>query len=210
MLAWTLEEPAVMDAVSPAVAPSLSPPNGRRSSALGTALFKLSVRQATAATGAETPVPQFVTADSLAELPPWEPESEPVEAEELFPAEQSDESNDSDRRAHPRHDSECDVWISLKPPHLEAGAAGRIRGRVVDVSLGGFALRTSAPITPGHRIWMRIVNRNFAQVIETDGNALRCTPQASGDWHVVCRLSRRLTFEQVNFIGKQLFASTLV
>jgi hypothetical protein len=133
-----------------------------------------------------------------------------VSSDEPLLTDELEDSSEADRRAHPRHDSDCDIWISLRPPHLASGTNGPIRGRVVDVSLGGFALRTTAPLTPGHRIWMRICNRHFAQVIETDGTALRCTPQPSGDWHVVCRLSRRLTFEQVNFIGKQLFASTLV
>jgi len=200
MLAWTLEEPAVRQNVT-------SPDHSSRlvrTSRLGTALSKIATRQALPPAKPELPVPHFAATESLDDV--WE--SEPVTTEEPLLDDSAD--SESDRRAHPRHDSECDIWISLRPPHLEPGTNGRIRGRVVDVSLGGFALRTMAPITPGHRIWMRISNRHFAQVIETDGTALRCTPQPSGDWHVVCRLSRRLTFEQVNFVGKQLFASTLV
>jgi hypothetical protein len=204
MLAWTLEEPAVNDSpVSDAVARPQGTGkllSGKRSG-LGRALFKIAARETVSGTAA----PHFA-AHELYDS--WE--SAPLPLDEPLLSDELVDPTEADRRAHPRHDSECDVWISLRPPHLESGTTGRIRGRVVDVSLGGFALRTTAPVTPGHRIWMRIANRHFAQVIESDGTALRCTPQTSGDWHVVCRLSRRLTFEQVNFIGKQLFASTLV
>lgn len=126
--------------------------------------------------------------------------------------------NPRDRRAHPRRESGCQVAVcprsaqcNLTPQHIEwALHAAELKGRLVDVSMSGLAMELAEPIEAQTQVYMRISNRNLDRKIDTCGRILRCVENEAGQWNLVCRLEKNLSFEQLHYLGKHLFASTIV
>ncbi len=124
----------------------------------------------------------------------------------------------SDRRAHPRRESTCTVSVCRKPDQFRGSTKTRdwllhsegVQGRLSDVSMSGVAFQLSAPVEQGAEVWLRISNRRFAHDVDACARILRCTNNGDGWWNVVCRLDKRLTFEQIHQVGQHLFSSTIV
>lgn len=149
---------------------------------------------------------------------PQAPHPEP-ETKRVDPASGRDHApNPRDRRAHPRRESGCQVAVcarssqtNLTPQHIEwALHAAELKGRLIDVSMSGLAMELAEPIEAQTRVYMRISNRNLDRKIDTCAKILRCVANGSGQWNIVCRLEKNLSFEQLHFLGKHLFASTIV
>lgn len=121
----------------------------------------------------------------------------------------------SDRRTHPRWGSACEVLACVK-----SGNPGddldwifhrtNLRGRLTDISMGGLSLKLSEPIPAETVLIFRLTNRHFEKSVDAEGTVLRCLPNPDGTATLVCRLMRKLSFEQVHLLGKQLFDSTIV
>lgn len=123
-----------------------------------------------------------------------------------------------ERRAFPRRESGCIVAVCLLSPEEALTPqqiswqlhAGRLTGRMVDVSMNGIALELPYSLEANTRLHMRISNRQLLQNLDISGSVLRSTAHGEGVWNVICQLDRKLTFEQIHTIGKHLFASTIV
>lgn len=122
-----------------------------------------------------------------------------------------------DRRLHPRRESACIVSVCVKSTQVELSAqriawllhSSRIKGKLLDVSMSGMALELYEPIDAGAEVLLRINNRNIKSAVDVTAKVLRCTAQ-EGYWHVICRLTKNLTFEQIHQVGNHLFSSTIV
>ncbi len=121
----------------------------------------------------------------------------------------------SDRRTHPRWGSACEVLACVK-----SGNPGddldwifhrtNLRGRLTDISMGGLSLKLNEPVPADTVLIFRLTNRHFEKSVDAEGTVLRCLPNPDGTATLVCRLMRKLSFEQVHLLGKQLFDSTIV
>lgn len=123
-----------------------------------------------------------------------------------------------ERRAFPRRESGCLVSVCPVLPHESLATqqiawqlhAGRLTGRLADVSMNGIALELPRELEANTRLHLRISNRQQLQHLDISGSVLRSTSHEPGVWNIVCRLDRKLTFEQIHAIGKHLLASTIV
>lgn len=80
----------------------------------------------------------------------------------------------------------------------------------MDVSMSGAALRMAEPLDQGEIILLRLSNRRFDVSVDRKATVLRCLPDGEGSWKIVCQYDSKLTFEQVDVLGKGLFISRLV
>lgn len=123
-----------------------------------------------------------------------------------------------DRRAFPRRESGCQVAVCIQSSDNNLTSqqvdwqlhAGRMVGRLVDVSMNGLAFQLDRALDAETKVYLRISNRHLQQTLDTSGAVVRSKPTDDGQWTIVCRLEKNLTFEQIHTIGKQLFASTIV
>lgn len=124
----------------------------------------------------------------------------------------------AERRAFPRRDSGSTV--SIHRPRDQAAMSGqetswlhhasRLKGSLMDVSMSGAALRMAEPLDQGEIILLRLSNRRFDVSVDRKATVLRCLPDGEGSWKIVCQYDSKLTFEQVDVLGKGLFISRLV
>lgn len=92
------------------------------------------------------------------------------------------------------------------PAHWNA----RIECRLVDLNMSGVALRTANEIGPGTHVDMRIRSAKRSHEVEVGGTVVRCEPAKLGGFHIICRLNRYLAFSEIQEIGYDLFASSIV
>ncbi len=124
----------------------------------------------------------------------------------------------SDRRKLPRRESECQlaVYPCTTEERLTADRiawllhATQLKGTLVDVSMSGISFCLSEPLAADARILLRIKNRTIDEHVDTTAVVLRSRVAADGDWNVVCRFNKNLTFEQIHVVGRSLFAATIV
>ena len=76
--------------------------------------------------------------------------------------------------------------------------------------MNGISLHLDQPLDAQAKVYLRICNRHIDQCLETAATVLRSKQGDDGQWTIICRLDKNLTFEQIHTIGKQLFASTIV
>ena len=168
----------------------------------------------------QSPRPASFSGLTLPAPPPASVEAEPYDPLAGSELTSSPEvpSNPKDRRAHPRRESGCEVSVcpcaaheGMTPQQIEwALHSTELKGRLVDVSMSGLALELSDPVEAQSRVFLRISNRNLDRRIDTSARILRCTSGGAGHWNIVCRLEKNLSFEQLHYLGRHLFASTIV
>lgn len=128
------------------------------------------------------------------------------------------DADSAERRAFPRRASGSTV--SIHRPKDQAVMTGRetswlhhasrLKGSLLDVSMSGAALRMAEPLDQGEMILLRLSNRRFDVSVDRKATVLRCSPNGDGAWKIVCQYDSKLTFEQVDVLGKGLFNSRLV
>jgi hypothetical protein len=124
----------------------------------------------------------------------------------------------SDRRKLPRRESECQlaVYRCTTEERLTADRiawllhATQLKGTLIDVSMSGISFCLTEPLAADAKILLRIKNRTIDEHVDTTAVVLRSREAAEGDWNVVCRFSKNLTFEQIHMVGRSLFAATIV
>ena len=123
-----------------------------------------------------------------------------------------------DRRAYPRHESPARVSVVLLSEGDRLGPverswklhASRLQGTLVDVSMNGAALLLPRPVPPGQHVLLRLYNPHRDLFVDVAGRVLRNATASPGRCKVVCVLERRLTWEEINALGKHLFSSSVV
>ena len=124
------------------------------------------------------------------------------------------EMSEAERRAYPRRDSGNDVLIlrqaEMTPGPINWSLESRLRGKVVDVSLGSVAFAVPVQLPAGERLSLRIVNHQFHKAVEVAATVLRTTPLGPNEWRTICRFQHKLDYAQVHFLGRQPFPSQFV
>lgn len=123
-----------------------------------------------------------------------------------------------DRRKLPRRESECQVVVCpcTTEDRLTADRiswllhAAQLKGTLVDVSMSGISLCLAEPLAADSKILLRITNRTIDEHVDTSAVVLRSQATPDGDWNIVCRFNKNLTFEQIHVVGRSLFAATIV
>ncbi len=124
----------------------------------------------------------------------------------------------ADRRKLPRREGDCLVTIC---PHASAERlshekiswilhSGKIKGRLIDVSMSGIALSLGEKLADNTKVYLRITNRVLDKYVDAAATVLRCCPDGEAVWNIVCRFDKNLSFQQIHLIGRSLFASTIV
>lgn len=123
-----------------------------------------------------------------------------------------------DRRKLPRRESDCQVAVCLCKTEERMTAeriawllhATQLKGSLIDVSMSGISFSMSDPLPADAKILLRIKNYTIDQHVDAAAIVLRSSEAAEGDWNVVCRFHKNLTFEQIHVVGRSLFAATIV
>jgi hypothetical protein len=146
----------------------------------------------------------------------------PFVTDDRIPRQNGELPPDEDRDKRARRGPADSVKLTLSLAHVRkrydarsdrqstAGGQPGLRGRLLDLSLGGLAMNLSDPAAPGTILHLRISSPDSRQAVEIRGNAIRCQQAGDGGFQVVCRLERLLSFAEIREIGRELFASAIV
>lgn len=123
-----------------------------------------------------------------------------------------------DRREHPRRESECTVKVCPCSSDERLAAdriawllhAAQLKGTLVDVSMSAISINLPKAFAAGTKVLLQIKNRMLDDHVETAAIVLRSRDLGNGEWNVVSRFCKNLTFEQIHVVGRSLFAATIV
>ncbi len=123
-----------------------------------------------------------------------------------------------DRRLFPRYVSDCTVAVHVVEENdpvtpIRVGwllHSARIRGNLIDISMNGVAMLIHEPLREESRIHLRIRNPRFGATLDVSAALLRSIPCRAGEWKVVCQFDSHLRFDQVQQLGRSLFATEFV
>ena len=120
-----------------------------------------------------------------------------------------------ERRAYPRRKSVgvasiCRSAATNTQQNAWRMHASRLTGQLVDISMNGAAILFPQPIDNEERLQLRLTNPVFDKTVHTSASVVRSVSSGMGQWKIVCKFDKGLTFEQVNDLGKYLFRSEIV
>ncbi|QDT37429.1 PilZ domain-containing protein [Stratiformator vulcanicus] len=117
------------------------------------------------------------------------------------------DSFSSERRQFPRHGSGCMVAVCRIPPKSDdfrrqwAFRDQRLRGSLVDLSLGAAALLLEEPLEPEESVLVRIIHPIRDAHVDRPADVLRCISVSDRLFKIVCNFREKLDLEQVRTFG---------
>lgn len=121
-----------------------------------------------------------------------------------------------DRRAFPRRDSSCRVWItraaSLAPQQNAQWLmhTSRLRGEMLDLSMNGISFLLSENLDAEEMLFVRLENPHFSSQIDTVARVIRTSEVGDGRWKVVCRFLKNLSFDEAYEFARHVGAHQVV
>ncbi len=155
-----------------------------------------------------TPGSQFVPLGELYDEQ-FQRKTEPMESVEQF---------SDDRRLFPRRESasrailhccEDEDHSLVQDAHWKFHSS-ELRGDILDVSMSGVAIEVCKELEQDQRVFLRLLSQRLEQPIDLSGRVVRSIPIEPELWKILCEFDRRLSFEQVNTLGLNLFPSEYV
>ena len=124
----------------------------------------------------------------------------------------------SDRRTYPRRESVC--IVSVRRDSTDASLSqhradwmlhsSRLKGKLLNISMNGVAFVLNESMQRDEGLLLRLTNRRFDKSIDATATILRCSRYGTGEWKIVCRFRKTLTFEQIRLFGQQLESTRLI
>lgn len=132
--------------------------------------------------------------------------------------EASREARRTERRAFPRRDSGCVIYVhrwggNSRPNRYEAEwllHASRLKGELIDISMNGVAFVLSEQVEMEERLLLRMANHSLDTSVDASATVVRTVWDGESRFKVVCRFDRNLSFEQVHALGQHLAESRLI